>query len=280
MSRYFSLLLLSFVIAITLIFGVAMIWFIIAEIAFINYFREFQAVSIEGRFIERSSYLITFVIAILITRKKRYLIFDSKRTCLQKIYISTEVFIVVGLSVILAFFVPFALGHATINMQSNLLVDFNSTINQIIIVGVLNNLMISLGEEIVYRGLIFSYLLKKTQQLHTSVVISSLVFSVLHINYSEPVSFLLAFIGGGIFAYAFYYSKTLLIPVVMHFSYNFFMELFASENQDYLVKILETEIFYIEGFGDLFAVFRLFFLLCAGGYVFLRFSGRNQRFDE
>ena len=48
------------------------------------------------------------------------------------------------------------------------------------VIGIVNNLMVSLGEEMAYRGIIFIYILRKIRKLHASVIISTLVFALMH----------------------------------------------------------------------------------------------------
>lgn len=269
---------MSFLITLLLLFGVALIWFIIVMIAFPGLFDGFVANHIHGRLIERVSFLISFVLAWFIAVKKGYLYKGQNSVNWRhKIARCLEASIVIGGSVVAAFWITNLLGLLMIDPDSKVLNDIRSVLYQFFVIGIVNNLMVSLGEEMVYRGIIFVYILRKTQNLHASVIISSLVFALMHAHYSQPISFILVFVAGGIFAFAYHYSKTLLVPVGMHFSYNFFMEIFKSEEQDYLIKILETDIVYISSLGDAFAVIRLLFMFIVGVYVVMRFGKSSKK---
>jgi len=272
MIRLVGLFFISVLAAFLFIYGIGIFWFAFSQFFFPSQFENFRALDIEGRLIERFSFFFTFLAAFFIAHKYKLLFSYSKSGITQKFYTSLEMSMVMSLSVILGFSLTFIFGLMTIDVESILFTSFTSIIYQFFIIAIVNNFMVSLGEEMVYRGVIFIYLYKKTANLHTSLVMSALVFSILHFNYTQPLSFLLAFTGGWIFAYSYHYTKTLCVPVGMHFSYNFFMEIFQSEDQNYLEKILESDVVYLDGIGDWFAVFRFLFLWLVALYIYRKYG--------
>lgn len=72
-------------------------------------------------------------------------------------------------------------------------------------------------EECFFRGIVLNNLLKRTQKIHLSIWISALFFSFMHFQF---FGFFPRVIMGGILGYAFLLSKSLWIPIVLHFLNN------------------------------------------------------------
>ncbi|MBI2079223.1 CPBP family intramembrane metalloprotease, partial [Candidatus Micrarchaeota archaeon] len=68
-----------------------------------------------------------------------------------------------------------------------------------------------LSEELFFRG----YLVKKY-----GILISALIFSLVHISYGSIVEILFAFAFGVIAGYLYKKRESLLVPIVMHFLFN------------------------------------------------------------
>ncbi len=75
----------------------------------------------------------------------------------------------------------------------------------------------AIGEELVFRGVLFRILQKWVKNIHVVVIITSVLFSAMHLQFYGfvPRMFL-----GLVFGYLFVYSGSLWIPVIAHFVNN------------------------------------------------------------
>ena len=75
----------------------------------------------------------------------------------------------------------------------------------------------SICEEFLFRGVIQNLLIEKLNSIKYSVLISALIFSVFHLQFS---AILPRFILGIIIGYVYLNYKNLIHPILLHFSYN------------------------------------------------------------
>ena len=75
----------------------------------------------------------------------------------------------------------------------------------------------SICEEFLFRGVIQNLLIEKLNSVHYSVLISALIFSIFHLQFS---AILPRFILGIIIGYVYLNYKNLIHPILLHFSYN------------------------------------------------------------
>lgn len=75
----------------------------------------------------------------------------------------------------------------------------------------------SICEEFLFRGVIQNLLIEKLNSVHYSVLISALIFSVFHLQFS---AILPRFILGIIIGYVYLNYKNLIYPILLHFFYN------------------------------------------------------------
>ena len=75
----------------------------------------------------------------------------------------------------------------------------------------------AIGEELLFRGIIQREIELKTRKPHLSIIITSVVFSLFHM---QVVSFMPKLIIGLILGYLFYWTRNLWIPIVVHFFNN------------------------------------------------------------
>lgn len=75
----------------------------------------------------------------------------------------------------------------------------------------------AIGEEIVFRGLIQSELLRATHRVHLSIWLSAILFSAIHIQFFGFVPRLLL---GALFGYLYYWSGNLALAILAHFVNN------------------------------------------------------------
>ena len=82
----------------------------------------------------------------------------------------------------------------------------------------------AITEEVLHRGLILQYLNKKLNT-NFAIFLSSVIFSVFH--FSNPGINLLGYLGiyfqGLLYSYMFIRTKSLWLPIIFHFSWNFFL---------------------------------------------------------
>ena len=102
----------------------------------------------------------------------------------------------------------FALLEQTLNMS-----HFSELITSLILVGALA----SIGEELIFRGIVQNQLIKAISNPHIAIIITSLIFGGFHMQFERllPLSFL-----GLILGYSYYYTKSLWTPIILHFINN------------------------------------------------------------
>lgn len=71
-------------------------------------------------------------------------------------------------------------------------------------------------EEILYRGIIFNLLLKK-YSVNISLIVSSLIFAFVHLRF---IGFGYLFLYGLLFGFAYYKTKSIFTPIIIHFVIN------------------------------------------------------------
>lgn len=144
-----------------------------------------------------------------------------------------------------------------INEGYSLLSHLYQNLGSVMLSGVLLWFLVALREEVIYRGLVFRYLLKKTSSLEAALIISSLIFSLLHFYQSHPFTYILAFLLGYLFALVYYHTGSLLYSISIHWAYDIFTFLGGS----YLPNYLNLEPHGISGWGDYFSLIRIIALI-------------------
>lgn len=75
----------------------------------------------------------------------------------------------------------------------------------------------AIGEELIYRGILFKKLLEATGNVHFAVIISGVIFAAMH---SQPVQILPIACMGIVFGYIYYYTKSIWYSIILHFLIN------------------------------------------------------------
>ncbi len=127
-------------------------------------------------------------------------------------------------------------------------------------------IMAPIFEELFFRGFILKGLLNQTQKPALSIVISALIFALVHIN---PWQFVGALILGCVLGFVYYRTRSLLNVMLLHFLNNalgiyFFFNL---EEESYS-ELTETE-------GSQALLIGLFVFLIFG-FIFNRLTQKNQ----
>ena len=86
---------------------------------------------------------------------------------------------------------------------------------------ILNLFMIAglaaLGEELLFRSIIQTSLIKICKNAHIGIIIASAIFSIIHMEF---YGLLPRFVLGMLLGYMYYYSRSIWIPIAMHFANN------------------------------------------------------------
>jgi membrane protease YdiL (CAAX protease family) len=109
-------------------------------------------------------------------------------------------------------------------------------------------------EELIFRGGITRDLLKQYNPMK-AIIISSLIFSIVHFN---PAQMLPAFVVGIILALIYYWSKSVIPGMIIHIMFNSFTVILMNDKLDSFSDIVGTSTFVIMLVN---AVFFLFFAL-------------------
>jgi membrane protease YdiL (CAAX protease family) len=88
--------------------------------------------------------------------------------------------------------------------------------------GLLGNLFIigllaALGEELLFRGVILKMLSESLRSIHIAVILSALLFSAFH---GQFYGFVPRMVLGMLFGYIFIWTRSLWVPIVLHFLFN------------------------------------------------------------
>jgi membrane protease YdiL (CAAX protease family) len=76
-------------------------------------------------------------------------------------------------------------------------------------------LFVGLGEELLFRGILLTRL-EKTLSPRLALIMSSLIFTILHFTWRIPLELVFVFIVGLILGYIFQRTKSLFPPIVIH----------------------------------------------------------------
>ena len=85
-------------------------------------------------------------------------------------------------------------------------------INLIMIAG-----LAAFGEELLFRSLLQPFLIKICKNVHVGIFLASAIFSFIHFEF---YGFLPRLVLGLLLGYMFYYSKSIWVPMLMHFTNN------------------------------------------------------------
>ena len=75
----------------------------------------------------------------------------------------------------------------------------------------------AVAEEILFRGLLMNLFIRWSNRLHTSVILSSLIFSLVHFNFYTiiPIFFM-----GCVLGYVYHYTQSIWTNIIIHFINN------------------------------------------------------------
>ena len=122
----------------------------------------------------------------------------------------------------------------------------------------------ALGEELFFRGIIQKKLTYIIINPHLSILITSIVFSAIHLQF---FGFLPRLILGLILGYFFYYSENLWMPILAHFSHNALsvFALFFTKHE-----LRETQLEFNDNIINLTPIFASIFFFTIFFYLFIK----------
>ena len=71
----------------------------------------------------------------------------------------------------------------------------------------------AIGEELLFRGSLQKLLYQKNQNIHSSIFITAFIFSLIHF---EITAFFYRFFLGVLLGYTYFWSRTIVIPIIIH----------------------------------------------------------------
>ena len=95
----------------------------------------------------------------------------------------------------------------------------------------------AIGEELLFRGYIQQKLVSRLKNPHTAILITAFLFSLIHLDFQGIIP---RFVLGALLGYIFYWSGSLLLPILAHFINNaqvviFSYPLFKLESSAYSI---------------------------------------------
>lgn len=120
----------------------------------------------------------------------------------------------------------------------------------------------SVSEELYFRAFWFDFF--KKNGIVLSIIISSIFFSLFHLS---PDKFLQTFLFALYAVYIYHITKNILVPIVMHFSYNFMIIV--------LIKLYENNADYIH-FSKIYFLFFSFIFIFLNIIFMFRINSKKQ----
>ncbi|MGK7392953.1 MAG: CPBP family intramembrane glutamic endopeptidase [Candidatus Cyclobacteriaceae bacterium M3_2C_046] len=146
--------------------------------------------------------------------------------------------------------------------------DFGTFILALIVIAVIP----AIGEEVLFRGLGQNKLLAIFKNHHVAIWVSAIIFSVIHFQFYGFVPRMLL---GALFGYMYFWSGTLLVPIIAHFVNNgftiFMIFLYNIDLTEYNIEE-ETDITFVPVI--------IFFVLTAFLIYYFRSHFRKQESQE
>ena len=123
-----------------------------------------------------------------------------------------------AMSITIVFFILIATNNATL-VTSFLKPNFSYEI----LLGIVIFILVGFGEEMFFRGYLMS-VLKQTNNSFVIILVSSLIFSLMHASNlnANPLGLFNIFLVGIVFAYMFIRSSSIWMPIGYHITWNYF----------------------------------------------------------
>ncbi len=120
----------------------------------------------------------------------------------------------------------------------------------------------AIGEELLFRGILQNRMIKITDNVHWGIFITGFIFSAFHFQFFGFIPRLLL---GVVFGYIFYWSNSLILPMIAHFLNNgiavVVVYFYGTENSFIDIQNNNVDISYVQVILSAISVFVLLFLL-------------------
>jgi len=73
-----------------------------------------------------------------------------------------------------------------------------------------------ISEELIFRGLLYAKIKKTSLKYVGAIVIPAIIFSLIHIQYAENLTFVIIFIDGLFLGLARHFSKSVILTIILH----------------------------------------------------------------
>lgn len=249
--------------AFSFMYVIAVVWIIPFDVLLPQHFDEsIQPTTLLGRVIVGLGFLMSFLaVTFYINRYQKDLKSllpspPSNWKVKAKGFVISSILTFLALTIILS--ITMGLGFIDYRVTEGYFAftDFVQSLEFTFFAGILTYCFLALAEEMVYRGLIFRYLFKNTSHLQLALIISSIIFSLLHFNKS-PLFYITAFLIGYLLALIYYHSGSLIYSISIHWSYDLFMFL----GKNYLNDHISMQSQVINGWGDYSNLVKIPFLI-------------------
>jgi len=236
-------------------------------------------------FIERFYPLIAAIILMLWSKRKRPGIYKSINSALSLNKVSRKKFFTyfgTSLAILFSsFLLSVLMGYSIFKHLGNTIYSNSTIIEFYISVWLCGNVLVAIGEEIIFRGFLINYITGISKSRLYSLLFVSLVFSTHH--YPDFLNYAIAFLAGLATGYAYLKYKSLYPSIGIHLAYNIFNATIASESTNgpqlpYLIKFKYLRI--AEGIGDYAELFIILGMLMILTFLYLYNNGafKNQYF--
>jgi membrane protease YdiL (CAAX protease family) len=149
-----------------------------------------------------------------------------------------------------------------------------SSLNGLIINIFMMAVLPAIGEEFLFRGVLFKLFKDWSGKAHFAIILSAFLFSAMHLQF---FGFFPRMVLGLLLGYMFYFSKNLWVPIAAHFFNNAFAVIVTFLNNK---KIIQTDIDALgsESSDYLFIILSLILTMVLIGYIYK--TGKNKKEEE
>ena len=168
--------------------------------------------------------MIAGALTFLLTTRKHIFSYLSLKKEMHLLYVILSILLVITLLPLVSYVVNInsgiaeSLGYSSKNLMGvyELLASSNSTIGFIFSI-FLMSVLPAVAEEFLFRGVLQTLLKKWSKSSHLAIIITSLIFAVIHSNPEQILGILLL---GLILGYLFELTGNLIYPIILHASNN------------------------------------------------------------
>ncbi len=110
--------------------------------------------------------------------------------------------------------------------------DYSYILIDFVLVGLISNLIVSYTEEILFRFFLIEYIDLHIKNKYLPVIISSLIFAIGHVQYSNIINTFIAFVGALVMGNLYRLTRSIYPGLGIHFGYNLYNYCFTSASNN------------------------------------------------